>query len=241
MLAEGAAIGDSEAVEEILAAMDAADAAFVQRYNGLTFVDSLNGGDGAPLVQGGERRLVLPSNKDVFVDLVVRRRARRYVPASKLMRRGLMTMIPARILPILGGADLRTAVCGAEVIDIGILKAHAEYGRPFDAKHPTVCQFWTVMEELTNAERQRVIRYAWGRSKLPHGANAWRDASGRAVTFKLYPFYRHPPVMRGDESLIESHTCFFQLKLPQYSSVDVLRERLRRSVTEGLASGFHIA
>ncbi|KAA0148415.1 hypothetical protein FNF29_06633 [Cafeteria roenbergensis] len=241
LLADGAAIGDSEHAEEALAGMDAVDAAFVRRFNGLTFVDSLNGGDGAPLVQGGERRLVLPSNRHVFVDLMVRRRARRYVPASRLMCRGLMTMIPARILPILGGADLRTAVCGAEVIDIGILKAHSEYGRPFDARHPTVCQFWTVMEELTNAERQRVIRYAWGRSKLPHGAEAWRDASGRPVTFKLYPFYRHPPIMRGDESLVEAHTCFFQLKVPQYSSVDVLRERLRRSVTEGLASGFHIA
>jgi hypothetical protein len=142
---------------------------------------------------------------------------------------------------MLGGQDLRTSVCGADVVDLGILKAHTEYAKPYDAKHPVMIRFWQVMEDLSNRERQRVIRYAWGRSKLPHGEKSWKESSGRAVTFKLYPFYVHPPTMRGDESLVEAHTCFFQLKIPSYTSKEAMRERLMYSVVAGLASGYQIA
>lgn len=39
-------------------------------------------------------------------------------------------------------------------------------------------------------------------------------------------FSREPP----DNYLPVSHTCFFELELPRYSSVSVMRERLRYSI-----------
>ncbi|KAA0167397.1 hypothetical protein FNF31_00838 [Cafeteria roenbergensis] len=239
LLLDGAVLGDDEALDAALAGLPADDAAFVTRFGGLRFVDSLPGGDGAPLVQGGERRLVLPASRAAFVTLVVQARLRRWAPAARMMRAGLCSMVPARVLPMLGGRDLRTFVCGSDVVDVAVLKAHTVYQPPYDASHKTVKFFWEVMDELSNRERQQVIRYAWGRSRLPTGEDAWRTSHGSSLAFRFLPFAGRSG--SPDDSLIEAHTCFFQLNCPAYTSKEIMRKKLLLSVTEGLASGYLIA
>ena len=35
--------------------------------------------------------------------------------------------------------------------------------------------FWEVFEELTQAERAKYLRFAWGRSRLPHSGESISD------------------------------------------------------------------
>ena len=37
-----------------------------------------------------------------------------------------------------------------------------------------------------------------------------------------------------------SHTCFNQLVLPNYSTVEILLKQLKRAVKHGIAEGFHL-
>ena len=76
-----------------------------------------------------------------------------------------------------------------------------------------VKRFWKVMEGLDNKDRSQFLRFAWGRSRLPKTSNWPRP-------FKL------TYSKAGDELLPVSHTCFFQLELPQYSTDAIMKERL---------------
>jgi len=236
LLADGAAVGEDERVEAAVERLTAEDRAFVRRFGGLVFRDTLPGGGGGVLVHDGERRLVLPSSREAFVRLVVRGRVRGFAHAVRLMRAGLACMVPARVLSVLGGQDLSTFVCGTNVVDLHVLKAHTRYGSPFTAEHKTMAYFWEVMEGLSNRERQQVIRYAWGRSRLPHGEDAWATSSGGAIRFAIT--HVGHGAAGPDRLLVKAHTCFFQLDVPEYTSADVMRSQLLFSVAEGLAGGY---
>ena len=83
-----------------------------------------------------------------------------------------------------------------------------------------VKRFWKVMEGLDNKDRSQFFRFTWGRSRLPHKDNWPRP-------FKL--------VARnyGDDMLPLAHTCFFELELPQYSTDQIMRERLLIAIHYG--------
>ncbi len=76
------------------------------------------------------------------------------------------------------------------------------------------------MEEFTNEERSAFIRFTWGRSRLP------LNAAGFSQRFKLQSFDKRPP----DNYLPVAHTCFFSLELPRYSSIDIMRDKLRYAI-----------
>lgn len=92
------------------------------------------------------------------------------------------------------------------------MKMHTVYVG-WSETHPVVQRFWRVMSELSNKDRSQFLRFAWGRSRLPK-TNNWPRP------FKLN--YSKA----GDELLPVSHTCFFQLDLPQYSTDAIMKERL---------------
>jgi hypothetical protein len=64
------------------------------------------------------------------------------------------------------------------------------------------------------------VRFTWGRSRLP------LTAAGFTQRFKIQSFGRSP----ADAYFPVSHTCFFSLELPQYSSLDIMKERLRYAI-----------
>jgi E3 ubiquitin-protein ligase HERC2 len=107
-------------------------------------------------------------------------------------------------------------VCGKVEVDVALLKSVTEYsGCSSNDEH--IRFFWQVMEEFTNEERSAMVRFTWGRSRLPLTAG---DFSQR---FKIQNMSKSP----ADSHLPESHTCFFALDLPRYSTIDIMREKLR--------------
>jgi len=76
------------------------------------------------------------------------------------------------------------------------------------------------MESYSGVERQRFLRFVWGRARLP------LTDEGFSQQLIIATAYRD-----NDAALPESHTCFFQIDLPRYSSVEILTERLRYAFT----------
>jgi E3 ubiquitin-protein ligase HERC2 len=107
-------------------------------------------------------------------------------------------------------------VCGKVEVDVGLLKSVTEYSA-CSANDRHIRFFWQVMEEFTNEERSALLRFTWGRSRLPLTA---ADFSQR---FKIQAMDKSP----ADIHLPESHTCFFVLELPRYSTLELMREKLR--------------
>ncbi|CAM9475422.1 unnamed protein product, partial [Hapterophycus canaliculatus] len=78
-------------------------------------------------------------------------------------------------------------------------------------EQPHIKLFWQALREFTPQERSMLIKFTWGRTRLP------LTAEGFSQRFKLQSFVRSP----ADDYLPVAHTCFFSLELPAYSSLEV--------------------
>lgn len=110
-----------------------------------------------------------------------------------------------------------------------------------------VTDFWRVLESLNEEERGLLLRFVWGRSRLPHATEF------KNVFFTIQPFMktaqsrntearaasprdatvspRPSAASESDHYLPEAQTCFFSLSLPPYSSYEVMRAKLLYAIT----------
>jgi E3 ubiquitin-protein ligase HERC1 len=77
---------------------------------------------------------------------------------------------------------------------------------------------WQILQEFSNDERMLFMRFVSGRSRLP--ANP-ADIAQRFQVMR---------VERAVGGLPTAQTCFFQLRLPPYSSRQVMAQRLRYAI-----------
>jgi hypothetical protein len=78
--------------------------------------------------------------------------------------------------------------------------------------------FWEAFELMPNADRRRLVSFAYGRSRLP------RTAAELPHKFKLSLLTASG---RADMYLPKSHACFFHIELPPYTSLQQCREKLQ--------------
>ncbi|CAE7292661.1 Herc2, partial [Symbiodinium pilosum] len=128
------------------------------------------------------------------------------------LRRGLASVVPIHLLRLWRWQDLRRRVCGNVMVDLECLKQHTVYKNCADTDTPIVF-LWQVLEGFSQQQRRSFLRFVWGRSSLP--GEFWE----RNFTVQLLSG-------SNDSRLPSSHTCFFTLDLPAYSSVEICRERL---------------
>ncbi|CDK13343.1 E3 ubiquitin-protein ligase [Caenorhabditis elegans] len=97
----------------------------------------------------------------------------------------------------------------------------------YTRESPGFLRFVDVMEALTAQERKNFLQFATGCSSLPPG--------GLANLHPRLTIVRK--VESGDGSYPSVNTCVHYLKLPEYSSSAILRERLLTAINE---KGFHL-
>ena len=118
-----------------------------------------------------------------------------------------------------------------------MLERHTEYGDGFHKDHASIRHFWEAMRGFSNEDREKLIYFAWGRSRLPTSDAAWRSAN---VSFKIIqkPDAQCQPG-GPDTRMPEAHTCFFQIDMPAYTNAAAAADRLRYAAYEG--GGFAFA
>jgi hypothetical protein len=89
----------------------------------------------------------------------------------------------------------------------------------YSASDRVVEDFWKVVNEFTIQQKVLFLRFSWGRSRLP--------AAGSFKNFQLTRMGKSDP----DHALPAAHTCFFTIDLPEYTTINVLRERLVFAIT----------
>jgi hypothetical protein len=146
-------------------------------------------------------------------------RLRELEPAATGMRRGLAAMVPMRVLRVFTPAELSYLVQGEATIDVTRLKGHTKYAGQYSETHRVVKRFWRVMDGFSDKQRVEIIRFSWGRSRLPPPGQWPAD-----LKFKVGEWRRTG--QEPDSLLPIAATCSFALYLPAYSSDAVMRERL---------------
>ncbi|OQR86230.1 HECT E3 ubiquitin ligase [Achlya hypogyna] len=172
-----------------------------------------------PIVPGGEAIAVTFTNRHAFADGVEQFRLHEYDDAAALVRQGLGLVVPLQLLRLFSWREVEMMVCGSPAIDVDLLEACTEYSC-CDPKDAHVKWFWETLRAFSEESRRMFLKFVWGRIRLP------RTKAEFSQLFKLQNNARDPP----DTYLPVSHTCFFSLELPKYSTKEILTKRLMYAI-----------
>jgi E3 ubiquitin-protein ligase HERC2 len=194
-------------------------------WQDFTFVVTSLSGREVELCPGGKSIEVNHETILEYCDSMEHYRLYEMLPACRLVRRGLETQLPRSALTLLTGRELEQLVCGKPTIDLELLKSATEYSG-CAVTDPHIQWFWEVMrDDLSEEDKKAFIRFAWGRSRLPI------SRANFSQPMKIQNLSRTPP----DNYLPESHTCFFTVDFPRYSSKGVMKEKLLYAIRHCVA------
>lgn len=191
---------------------------------------TMKGSDGriVELLPGGNATPVTIKRRDDFLRALARARIHELDRPCAAIARGLATQVPRNLLSIFTSQELELMVCGPPEVDIDILKANTIYGDGVSETTPSVQLFWQVLHDFSQEDRQRYLRFVWGRSRLPSSSQDW-DRKHKISKLSV----RNS--LSADKMLPTAHTCFFSLDLPMYTSKETCAEKLLYAVTHCIA------
>ena len=177
--------------------------------------------------------ILLPKHKPS--DLVTFENRLEYVELVKLsfeadtsqqlqsLRQGMVSIVPESVLTFLTGEELELLVCGSKNIDLDMLKRHTEYCPPLTIESSQVKFFWQALETFNQDDLRKFIKFAYAQESLP-----LTDAE-----FDMHPKIRMyiKPILTSaeinpDSLMPKSDTCFFNISIPNYSTLDIMINRL---------------
>jgi E3 ubiquitin-protein ligase TRIP12 len=154
---------------------------------------------------------------------------------TEAFRRGFSLTLPFSRLRCFTVAELEAMLSGqdeewdsATVLE----QIKADHGYTIDS--PAVTMLAEIMSEMSGAEQRLFLRFISGAPRLPIGGL-------EALKPKLTVVRKSPDSGKSaDEYLPSASTCTNYLKLPSYSSKQVMKQRLFYSMNEGQGS-FHLS
>ncbi|KAL2099644.1 hypothetical protein ACEWY4_004038 [Coilia grayii] len=182
-----------------------------------SFVAHSADGKLVPVIPGGHNIPLTFSNRTEYVERALEYRLHEMDRQVAAVREGMSSIIPVPLLSLLTARQLEQLVCGLPEVSVEMLKKVVRY-RDITDSHQLIGWLWQSLEEFTNEERVLFLRFVSGRSRLP--------SNPADITQKFQIIKVDRPV----NGLPTAQTCFFQLRLPPYTSQAVLAERLRYSI-----------
>jgi ubiquitin-protein ligase E3 C len=178
---------------------------------------------------------VTNQNRLVYISYIARYRLQ-VQPAlqTNAFLQGLGHIIQPSWLSMFNQSELQTLVSGESGdIDVADLRRNTLYGGVYTIgddkeEHPTVKLFWQVMEQMSNEERQKVLRFVTSTPRAP------------LLGFShLNPRFSIRDSSEDQDRLPSTSTCVNLLKLPRYTNAKVLREKLLYAINSG--AGFDLS
>ncbi|KAE9052126.1 hypothetical protein PR001_g805 [Phytophthora rubi] len=213
-------------LEEQLEAMD------------LVFTTVLSDGRTVELCDDGTNTAVTRANLDEYLDAMLRARMQETEEVMNIVKQGLHSIMPVSALALLTWTELEKRMCGVAEVDVKLLQANTEYDEELSPTDEFIQRFWRVLESLESEDKRAFLRFVWARSRLPLGSAQFHQK------FKIQALASSGSGDGGssagaattatggwmDSQMPKSHTCFFALQLPRYSSDEICRERLLYAV-----------
>ena len=171
------------------------------------------------LIPDGKNISVTDENKDLYVSLQVQWRVNGSIlDQINAMRRGFAELIPNSHVSVFTPEELLLLLNGKSKIELGEMIASTRYTGGYEEHSMPVKLFWEVFTKMSQEERQNMLKFATGATRVPLDG--------------FDPQFTITRGSSGTESLPSAHTCFNQLVLPPYMDASVLAKKLRTAVTE---------
>ncbi|KAL4782441.1 hypothetical protein BJX76DRAFT_289833 [Aspergillus varians] len=201
---------------------------------GLDF--TLPGYPAIELIKNGSDIPVTMSNVDLYVDRVVDMTLGSGVQAQvEAFRNGFSQVFPHSALQTFTPSELVMLFGRSEEdwsIETLMDSIKADHGFNMDSR--SVRNLLQTMSELSTQQRRDFLQFVTGSPKLPIGG-----FKSLTPIFTVVCRPSEPPYL-PDDYLPSVMTCVNYLKLPDYSTLDVLRDRLAVAIKEGQGA-FHLS
>lgn len=178
-----------------------------------TFTTQLWSGRTVEVVAGGANKLLTWANREEYVAAVTRTQLQQVSRQVEAVRAGLATMVPIAPLALFSARQFQRLVCGLTGdIDIDLLAEMTDFSGW--SRGDTVIQwYFDVLREASPDDVAAVLRFISGRPTI--GRN-------KASFGRRFQIDRRSP----KDSFPVAHTCYNTLDLPEYSSKELLRQRI---------------
>jgi E3 ubiquitin-protein ligase HUWE1 len=172
------------------------------------------------LVDGGENIPVTSANVEEYVNRKVRHLVLDKIePQMTAMAAGVYDVLPLGMWSFLTVEELSDLIRGTKEIDIADLKKATSYS-PKSTKDDIIVEwFWEIVGGFSDTENEDFLRFVSGSPFPPmHG---FSGITGTQTWFQI--------VIESGLYLDQvpiAQTCFAQLRMPRYTSRDIMRTRL---------------
>ena len=202
---------------------------FVEEHQYPNFVWQSIAGEEVELVNGGKNIQLNFNNRLEYIQLIKAFRTKELECKEKMncILAGLYTILPmGYIRGVFTWKEFQLKVCGSNDIDLNLLKKYTMYqvGISEDDRH--IQDFWTVLFSLSSQQLTTFIKFACNQERIP------KPKDGNNLP-PPYPMKIAPADAREeaqDNLLIRAETCIFMVKIPRYSSYDIMREKILYSI-----------
>ncbi|XP_054278815.1 ubiquitin-protein ligase E3C-like [Macrosteles quadrilineatus] len=181
------------------------------------------------LKPGGNNIPVTSANRIEYIHLVADNKLNKQIKMQcSAFKQGLADVIPLEWLQMFSNKEFQVLISGAEIpVDVHDLQLHTNYTGGYTAEHPTIKMFWTAVSDFDDIQRRQLLKFVTSCSRPP------------LLGFKELdpPFcIQHAGVA---DRLPTASTCMNLLKLPEFKSETLLRDKLLYAIQSG--SGFELS
>lgn len=203
---------------------------FLKAYNNPALEYIKMSGEEVELIPNGRNIKVDWNNYQQYVELVKKCRINELMAKERIaaIRLGLASVVPLQLLNVMSPLDLDLRICGMPYVDLHFLKAHTMYQVGLMETDTHIEFFWSSLESFSQEELRKFIKFACNQDRIPSNCPC-RDGRLDASHVPPYPMKIAPPDGKSgqpDSRHIRAETCLFMIKLPQYSCLEIMRERL---------------
>lgn len=145
---------------------------------------------------------------------------------NTFMKAAVKCMDVGAAYSLLTAGDLELLICGLpDAGDFQLLEKSCSYENGYCSDAPTVQHFWQVVHGMSEIWKRKFLLFCTGCDRVPIlGLEALRFVIARSAA--------------DLDHLPTANTCINQLNLPMYSSVEMTRDRLYRSLVYDVGFGF---
>uniref|UniRef100_H2Z542 HECT-type E3 ubiquitin transferase n=1 Tax=Ciona savignyi TaxID=51511 RepID=H2Z542_CIOSA len=242
---------------------------WIKRYEGdisdldLTFTyeeDIMGSVHSHELIPGGAATPVTNENRIMYIHTLAHYRLHTQIlQQTKAFISGFRAVIPKSWTSMFSAPELQRLISGDNVdVDLTDLKKHVVYYGGFHSTHRVVRWLWDILErDYSSSERSAFLKFVTSCSRPPllgfvHLQPQFSircvevpddEDTGDTVATVLRGFLRLPSKSRRahnyNHRLPTASTCFNLLKLPNYPSKDVLRDKLKQAIANN--TGFELS
>ena len=176
------------------------------------------------LKPNGANTKVNQQNKHEYVNLYIQ-----YImdvsidPQFKAFEVGFRKVIDGFSMNLFEAKELELLICGSHTLDFDELERGSVYDDGYDENSQAIYNFWEIVKSYDETEKKLFLKFVSGSDRSPiEGLSKLKLVISK----------------NGDDNsrLPSAHTCFNHLLLPEYSSIDIMREKLNYAITQ--AEGF---